>query len=153
MVVSNKSFRRIQSCGYSKSIVKTNPGRVFSRCKKSSIRIMWPIHTNFRWHDLRHTWASCHVQNGKRKEKMTIDFFNLPKESQQGLIESAEQSLGIPDIVIEKDLWICKILDILFSLPHKMVFKGGTSLSKAFGLIDRFSEDVDITIDYRKFRA
>lgn len=51
---------------------------------------------------------------------------------------------------VEKDFWVCWTLDALFSgLPPggpRLLFKGGTSLSKAFGLINRFSEDIDITV-------
>jgi predicted nucleotidyltransferase component of viral defense system len=50
---------------------------------------------------------------------------------------------------IEKDYWICRTLKHLFSLTGipEPRFKGGTSLSKVFGLIERFSEDIDISID------
>ena len=50
-------------------------------------------------------------------------------------------------------MWICWVLRTLFSIPnrHPMAFKGGTSLSKVYGIIDRFSEDLDITLDYRFF--
>lgn len=51
---------------------------------------------------------------------------------------------------VEKDFWVCWTLRELFSLPGpgaQMTFKGGTSLSKAWGLIDRFSEDIDIVVD------
>ena len=51
---------------------------------------------------------------------------------------------------VEKDLWVCVVLDVLYNrLPAghpTLLFKGGTSLSKAFGLIDRFSEDIDIVV-------
>lgn len=51
---------------------------------------------------------------------------------------------------VEKDFWVCWVLDALFNgLPvggPRLLFKGGTSLSKAFGLICRFSEDIDITV-------
>lgn len=52
--------------------------------------------------------------------------------------------------ILEKDVWVCWALDALFTIGDnvKMAFKGGTSLSKAYNLINRFSEDVDITIDY-----
>jgi predicted nucleotidyltransferase component of viral defense system len=54
--------------------------------------------------------------------------------------------------IVEKDFWVCWILKRLFSEPSlkdQMVFKGGTSLSKVFGLIDRFSEDIDLVLDWR----
>jgi predicted nucleotidyltransferase component of viral defense system len=82
---------------------------------------------------------------------MSTDFLKLPNELQTALIKSAGNSLGLIDAVIEKDLWVCTLLELIFLLPYKMVFRGGTSLSKAYGLINRFSEDVDITIDYRHF--
>jgi len=51
---------------------------------------------------------------------------------------------------VEKDFWVCWALDVLFNgLPEnhpRLLFKGGTSLSKSFGLINRFSEDIDITV-------
>ena len=54
--------------------------------------------------------------------------------------------------IVEKDFWVCWILKHLFSEPTlkgQMVFKGGTSLSKVFGLIDRFSEDIDLILNWR----
>jgi len=50
-------------------------------------------------------------------------------------------------------MWVCWALQALFSMPnaHPMAFKGGTSLSKIYSVIDRFSEDIDITLDYQKF--
>jgi len=83
---------------------------------------------------------------------MTKDFLSLPKDHQAVLIHSAEKTLPFIDTVIEKDIWVCKLLEILFSLPYAMVFKGGTSLSKGYGLISRFSEDLDITIDHIHLR-
>ena len=59
---------------------------------------------------------------------------------------------GMSPAVIEKDFWVCWVLKQLFAEPglkDKMVFKGGTSLSKVFGLIDRFSEDIDLVLDWR----
>ena len=53
--------------------------------------------------------------------------------------------------VVEKDFWVCLVLKYLFEqCSHKehLVFKGGTSLSKAFGLIERFSEDIDLILDW-----
>src|SRR5699024_6026534 len=59
----------------------------------------------------------------------------------------------MPENILEKDIWLCWVLEQIFKMPSapKMAFKGGTSLSKVFGLIERFSEDVDITLDYRNF--
>lgn len=56
---------------------------------------------------------------------------------------------GLPDTIVEKDYWVVWLLDLLFSGPYadQLTFKGGTSLSKAYQIIDRFSEDVDMTID------
>lgn len=83
---------------------------------------------------------------------MHHNFFNLSQEKQSAFIKKAGEHFDVSDIVIEKDLWICWILEKLFALPVQMAFKGGTSLSKVFGLIQRFSEDCDITIDYRNFK-
>jgi hypothetical protein len=65
--------------------------------------------------------------------------------------ESASQ-LGMNPAIVEKDFWVCWILKHLFAEPapkEQMVFKGGTSLSKVFGLIERFSEDIDLILDWR----
>jgi predicted nucleotidyltransferase component of viral defense system len=74
--------------------------------------------------------------------------FDLEPDDQRTLLRVAEDKLGLSDTIIEKDLWLCWLLEELFTLPLKMAFKGGTSFSKMFGLINRFSEDVDITIDF-----
>lgn len=79
-------------------------------------------------------------------------FFNLPAETQLAILKSAEDQLNMSDTVLEKDAWVCWLLEKLFTLPVQIAFKGGTSLSKVFGLIKRFSEDIDITVDYRNFR-
>ncbi|MFH1853054.1 MAG: nucleotidyl transferase AbiEii/AbiGii toxin family protein [Candidatus Neomarinimicrobiota bacterium] len=59
---------------------------------------------------------------------------------------------GLPAIAIEKDWWVVKTLEVIFNteIADHTVFKGGTSLSKAWGLIERFSEDIDLALD-RKF--
>jgi predicted nucleotidyltransferase component of viral defense system len=63
-------------------------------------------------------------------------------------IRTTAQQMGIKEVFIEKDYWITLVLSHLAKSEHasQIVFKGGTSLSKGFGLIDRFSEDVDIAI-------
>jgi predicted nucleotidyltransferase component of viral defense system len=62
----------------------------------------------------------------------------------------AEERLGLPAASIEKDFWVCWTLRELGRLPElgeHLTFKGGTSLSKAWKLIDRFSEDIDLVVD------
>ena len=77
-------------------------------------------------------------------------FLALPAERRRVLIEATADELGMSSSAIEKDFWVCWVLRELFSLaqagPH-LTFKGGTSLSKCWGLIERFSEDIDIVID------
>lgn len=82
---------------------------------------------------------------------MSNNFFDLDDATQQSLLLMAEDQLNMPAQVIEKDLSVCLLLEKLFTIPVNMEFKGGTSLSKIFKLINKFSEDVDITIDYRNF--
>ena len=70
-------------------------------------------------------------------------------ERQVLFTETAER-MGAPSAVIaEKDFWVCWTLHHLFAVPQHpaLLFKGGTSLSKAFGLIERFSEDIDLTLN------
>ena len=69
------------------------------------------------------------------------------------VIEAASQKMGLSPAVVEKDFWVCYLLEHLFhksDFADSIVFKGGTSLSKAFGLIQRFSEDVDLILDWRE---
>ena len=66
------------------------------------------------------------------------------------LFLASARRLGTAVQNVEKDFWVCWVLDVLFNglgQGHpRLLFKGGTSLSKSFGLIDRFSEDIDITV-------
>lgn len=65
--------------------------------------------------------------------------------------ETAAQK-GMTPAVVEKDFWVCWTLGKLFAHPdlsHLLMFKGGTSLSKVFNLIERFSEDIDLILDWR----
>ena len=74
-----------------------------------------------------------------------------PKQRDEAFREAAAQ-LELPELIVEKDFWICWSLKQLFKLPtfgDHMIFKGGTSLSKAYDVIYRFSEDVDISLDRR----
>jgi hypothetical protein len=71
-------------------------------------------------------------------------------DERRDLFLIAARRLGTAVQNVEKDFWVCWILDALFNgLPAggpRLLFKGGTSLSKAFGLISRFSEDIDVTV-------
>jgi predicted nucleotidyltransferase component of viral defense system len=73
----------------------------------------------------------------------------LKVEQQENLFTQAATETGLPTFAIEKDAWVTLVLRMLFSseLKEHIVFKGETSLSKVYGLIDRFSEDIDISID------
>ena len=84
---------------------------------------------------------------------MADSFLSLSAAEQRDILETAAARSGQPAVILEKDIWICWVLQVLFSIPDRppMAFKGGTSLSKVYGIIDRFSEDVDITLDYRTF--
>lgn len=81
------------------------------------------------------------------------NFLELSPKEQAEIIQSASYQLGKTPAILEKDIWVCWVLNHLFSMPNhlSMAFKGGTSLSKVFNMINRFSEDIDITVDYRGF--
>lgn len=78
------------------------------------------------------------------------DFLSATPRDRRDVFLGAATRLGTPEQNIEKDFWIAWTLDLLFNgLPAghpRFLFKGGTSLSKAYGLISRFSEDIDITV-------
>ena len=80
-----------------------------------------------------------------------VEFFQLPEAERLEVLEHAAASSGRPPHLLEKDIWVVWALRHLFAGPHAahLVFKGGTSLSKAYGVIHRFSEDVDLTYDIR----
>lgn len=77
------------------------------------------------------------------------EFLFLSEARRRTVCEQAQDKLGLPPATIEKDFWVCWTLKKLFDLPEwasQLTFKGGTSLSKGWGLIERFSEDIDIVI-------
>ena len=80
-------------------------------------------------------------------------FLSATEQERIEVFESAARRFNTSFDYMEKDFWVCLVLDALYNgLPSghpKLLFKGGTSLSKAFGLIQRFSEDVDIVV-YRE---
>lgn len=79
-------------------------------------------------------------------------YFILTPEQQRLLLSQTAVKVGLPEQAVEKDLWVTVVLQLVFTLPYaeKLVFKGGTTLAKA-GLIDRFSEDIDLAIDRSQF--
>lgn len=79
-----------------------------------------------------------------------VSFLSLPVQDRRDIFEAAASRLDTLPGYVEKDLWVCLVLDTLYNrLPAghpDLLFKGGTSLSKAFGLIRRFSEDIDLVV-------
>jgi len=78
------------------------------------------------------------------------EFLSFSEDRRRTVCEQAQDKLGLPPATIEKDFWVCWTLKKLFNLPEwgpRLTFKGGTSLSKGWGLIERFSEDIDIVIN------
>lgn len=80
------------------------------------------------------------------------NFARRSEQDRRELFRATAQAMKVHEAIIEKDFWVCWILDYLFqSSPwkDKMAFKGGTSLSKAYHSIERFSEDIDLILDWR----
>jgi predicted nucleotidyltransferase component of viral defense system len=78
-------------------------------------------------------------------------FLELDKEEKIQIFEQIRTKTGLPIQAIEKDWWVTQTLGLIFAMncaPH-LVFKGGTSLSKAWNIIERFSEDIDLALDRR----
>ncbi len=84
---------------------------------------------------------------------MAEAFFGLSEDDRREVLEIARERTGRPAHLLEKDAWVVWSLGALFDhrpVAQDLTFKGGTSLSKAYHLIDRFSEDIDLTVDIRK---
>jgi predicted nucleotidyltransferase component of viral defense system len=79
-------------------------------------------------------------------------WFIIPESTKSKTYIQIAEETGMASFAVEKDWWVVQTLSIIFEMKvsEYLVFKGGTSLSKAWNLIDRFSEDVDLAID-RKF--
>lgn len=84
---------------------------------------------------------------------MNTEFIRILSSKQherRDLFFATANRLGTTLQNVEKDFWVCLVLDVLFngrdSNEPRLLFKGGTSLSKAYSLISRFSEDLDITV-------
>lgn len=79
-------------------------------------------------------------------------FFDLSQDDRREALEYAREQTGRPAHLLEKDVWVVWTLRVLFESPlaADLTFKGGTSLSKVYKVIDRFSEDIDLTYDIRR---
>lgn len=88
----------------------------------------------------------------KSSRKQMNNWLTLSKEEQVELFTQIGVRTKLPPQAIEKDAWVTLVLRMIFTseLAEHFIFKGGTSLSKAFNLIQRFSEDIDLGID-RKY--
>lgn len=77
------------------------------------------------------------------------EWFDLSEADRREIIVQTSIAKGLPQAAIEKDWWVVATLRALFEIKYAkyLVFKGGTSLSKAWGLIERFSEDIDLGIE------
>ncbi len=82
---------------------------------------------------------------------MPDPFFDLSPQDRRDALQVAASRSGRPPHLLEKDIWVVWALRALFNAPfaRQIVLKGGTSLSKGYQAIDRFSEDVDLTYDIR----
>jgi hypothetical protein len=75
----------------------------------------------------------------------------LSAKERNELFDESARRRGVLPAITEKDFWVCWVLKKLFEsneLSKHLVFKGGTSLSKVYGVIDRFSEDIDLVLDW-----
>lgn len=73
-------------------------------------------------------------------------------QQRQDIFSEVAAKLGMRPTIVEKDFWVCLVLKLLFEkspFKESLVFKGGTSLSKVHGLIERFSEDIDLVLDWK----
>ena len=79
---------------------------------------------------------------------MNLNFLGLQPEERRLYVEQAAIKNNISPVVLEKDFWACWLQGILFKseFADSLVFKGGTSLSKVFKAIHRFSEDIDLSL-------
>jgi len=79
---------------------------------------------------------------------MNLAFLDMPGRERQLYFEQAAARQGLSAVILEKDFWVCWLLGVLFrsEFGASLVFKGGTSLSKVYRVIERFSEDIDLSI-------
>lgn len=81
------------------------------------------------------------------------EWFDLSEKDRKDIIIQTSVEIGLPPAAIEKDWWVIIALRAIFNtkFADHLVFKGGTSLSKGWGIIERFSEDIDLAMDRSYF--
>lgn len=86
---------------------------------------------------------------------MAENWFLLSLRDQAEALDFAAARTGRPAHLLEKDIWVVWVLSVIYDseLARKLTFKGGTSLSKVYRIINRFSEDIDLTYDIRELVA
>lgn len=77
------------------------------------------------------------------------EWLALPEDTRLNVYTETGRRMGLPAVAIEKDWWLVHTLSLVFSMKcaPALIFKGGTSLSKGWNLIQRFSEDIDLALD------
>lgn len=80
-------------------------------------------------------------------------WFDLSERDRAEIFIQTSAEVGLPPAAVEKDFWVTMVLNAVFNTDNAddLVFKGGTSLSKAWKIIERFSEDIDLAIDRKLF--
>jgi len=84
-----------------------------------------------------------------------LDFYTIDNQEKAAIFNAIAEEWGMTPFAVEKDWWVSRTLNIIFQMDiaAHLVFKGGTSLSKAWKLINRFSEDIDLAIDKEFFEG
>ena len=79
----------------------------------------------------------------------TINFYNIPDSDKSIIFQQIANAKSMTPFAVEKDWWVVQTLAVIYEMDvaEHLVFKGGTSLSKAWKLIQRFSEDIDFALD------
>ncbi len=93
------------------------------------------------------------LQNTHERAELNTRWLTLHRERRIDILNQASAATGLPPSAIEKDWWVSLCIQACFSLPYReqLVFKGGTSLSKGWNAIERFSEDIDLAINRAHF--
>ena len=81
------------------------------------------------------------------------NYIQLTDAQKQAVLTQCKNMMGLPEQAVEKDYWVTVMLQLIFdsALSEHIIFKGGTSLSKNGNLIERFSEDIDLAVNYEYF--